>query len=174
MRASSSDSPRRRYVAVLAVFASVLFLALAIAASGVISLLTDREVLAERGAGPLIAPVMFLVATAALYLQLVTLGSRRRRGWMILSSVVVGVNCYLLFLVSGATLYSLGSGEPLRGVLFVGGNAFGPFALAILGIAVVVALCYLLLVAYRDGGGARTTPRWPWEDRDDRDREGRD
>ena len=159
---------RRRYAYTVAAFASVLFLALAIAASGIISLFADREVLTERDAGPLIAPVMFAVATAALYTQLVTFGLRR--GSIVLNAVVIAIVCYFLFLFSGATLYSLGKGRPLLGLLFFGSNALGPFAAAVLVIAFVVALAFLLLLFYRDNGGAARTPRWWWENRDDRDR----
>lgn len=159
---------RRRYAYTVAVFAVVLFLALAIAASGIISLFADREVLTERDAGPLIAPVMFAVATAALYTQLATFGLRR--GSIVLNAVVIAIVCYFLFLFSGATLYSLGKGRPLLGLLFFGSNALGPFAAAVLVIAFVVALAFLLLLFYRDNGGAARTPRWWWENRDDRDR----
>jgi hypothetical protein len=84
----------------IAVFAVVLFLALAIAASGIISLYADREVLTERDAGPLIAPTMFAVATAALYALLVSFG--RRRGSVLAASVITAVITYFFFLVSGA------------------------------------------------------------------------
>ena len=159
---------RRRYATTIAIFAVVLFLALAIAASGIISLYADREVLTERDAGPLIAPIMFVVATAALYTQLVTFGLRR--GSIFVNAVVVAIVCYFFFLLSGATLYSLGRGQPLLGLLFFGSNAIGPFASAVLVIAFVVALAFLLLLSYRDSGGAARTPRWWWENRDDRDR----
>ena len=159
---------RRRYAYTVAAFAVVLFLALAIAVSGIISLFADREVLTERDAGPLIAPVMFAVATAALYTQLVTFGLRR--GSIVVNAVVIAIVCYFLFLLSGSTLYSLGKGRPLLGLLFFGSNALGPFAAAVLVIAFVVALAFLLLLFYRDNGGAARTPRWWWENRDDRDR----
>ena len=159
---------RSGYARTIAVFAAVLFLALAIAASGIISLFADREVLTERDAGPLIAPVMFVVATAALYTQLVTFGLRR--GSIIVNAVVIAIVCYFLFLFSGSTLYSLGKGRPLLGLLFFGSNALGPFAAAVLIIAFVVALAFLLLIYFRHNGGAARTPRWWWENRDDRDR----
>jgi hypothetical protein len=152
----------------IAVFAVVLFLALAIAASGIISLYADREVLTERDAGPLIAPTMFAVAAAALYTLLVTLG--RRRGSIVVGALITAVITYFFFLLSGSTLYSLGKGRPLLSLLFFGSNAIGPFAIAVAVIAFVVALAFLLLLSYRDSGGARRTPRWWWENRDDRER----
>ena len=164
---------RRHYARLVAAFAAALFLALAVAASGMISLLTNREVLTETDAGPLVGPIMFAVAVLALYVQLVALGSREpsRRGSTIISALVAGVVVYFLFLLAGSTLYSLGKGRPLPGLLFFGSNALGPFAPAVGVIAIVVAFAYLILLSYRDSGGVRQTPRWPWERRDQRDRE---
>ena len=124
--------------------------------------------LTERDAGPLIAPIMFATSTAALYTLLVTFG--RRRGSIVVGALVTAVITYFLFLISGSTLYSLGKGRPLLSLLFFGSNALGPFAVAVLVIAFVVALAFLVLLFYRDNGGAARTPRWWWENRDDRDR----
>lgn len=159
---------RTRYATTIAAFAVVLFLALAIAISGIISLYADREVLTERDAGPLVAPIMFVVASAALYALLVTFG--RRRGSVFVGALVTAVITYFLFLISGSILYSVGKGRPLLSLLFFGSNALGPFAIAVAAIAFVVALAFLLLLSYRDSGGAARTPRWWWENRDDRDR----
>ena len=159
---------RTRYATTIAAFAVVLFLALAIAASGIISLYADREVLTERDAGPLVAPIMFVVATAALYALLVTFG--RRRGSLFAGALVTAVITYFFFLISGSVLYSVGKGRPLLSLLFFGSNALGPFAIAVAAIAFVVALTFLLLLSYRDSGGATRTPRWWWENRDDHDR----
>ena len=159
---------RTRYVSTIAVFAAVLFLAIAIAASGMISLYADREVLTEGDAGPLIAPTMFAAATAALYALIVTFG--RRRGSLFAGALVTAMITYFFFLLSGSTLYSLAKGRPLLSLLFFGSNAVGPFAIAVAGIAFVVALAFLLLLSYRDSGGASRTPRWWWENRDDRER----
>lgn len=165
----------RGYASTVAVFASVLFAALTIAASGLISLFADREVLAETDAGPLVAPIMFLVATAALFAQLVAAATKPRlRGIGVARALLIGAVVYLAFLVSGATIYSLGSGRPLRGILFLAANALGPYAVSVGVLASLVALLYLILLSYRQSGGATRTPRWPWEDRDDRDREERD
>jgi hypothetical protein len=161
---------RTRYASTIAIFAVVLFLALAIAASGIISLYTDREVLTEPDAGPLIAPTMFALATAALYTLLVTFG--RRRGSLVVGALVTAVITYFFFLFSGSTLYSIGKGRPLLSLLFFGSNAVGPFAITVAVIAFIVALAFFLLLSYRDSGGAAHTPRWWWENRDDRDRKG--
>lgn len=183
---------RSRYAITFAAFAVVLFLVLAITVSGFISLLADREVLTEKDAGPLIGPVMFAVATSALFLQLITLAGARtgtkpgarpatkpsaRPGAItspVLGAFAAAAVTYLLFLLSGATLYTLGKGQPLLGVLFFGSNALAPFALSVAVIAFVIALVYLLMLAYRDTAGGIRTPRWWWENRDERDRNERD
>jgi hypothetical protein len=165
----------RRYASTIAIFASVLFLALSICASGLISLFANREVLTETDAGPLVAPIMFAVATALfLVLLVVAATSRHRRGVGFVAALVIGAIVFLVFNLTGATLYVFGSGEPVRGILFFASNALGPFSIAVALIAVVVALLYLILMSYRERGGATRTPRWPWEEGDDRDREGRE
>ena len=163
----------RHYASVIAIFATALFLALVVCASGLISLIANREVLVEKDAGPLIAPVMFAVATAALYVQLVS-ARARRGGSIILSAALIGVIVFVFYNIAGATLYSLGSGEPLRGILFFAANALGPYSVSVGIAAVVVAFSYLMLLSFRDSGGVKRTPRWPWEDRDDRAREDRE
>ena len=156
---------RQKSAITIAILAVVLFLASAICAAGIISLLTNREVLVERDTGPLIAPVMFTVATAALLSHLIRRGIKppNQRGSMVGGAFIGGGASYLLFLLSGAILYSLGKGEPFIGILFLGANAPQPFAIAVGVIAFVVSLCYLLLLAYQDLGRATHPPRWFWE-----------
>ncbi len=166
--------PQRRYATTVAVFATVLYFALVICVSGLISLFANREVLAERDAGPLIAPIMFAVSGAALFVQLVVLGAGARRRSTIGAALVAGIAVYLLFVVVGAILYAVGNGDPLRGLFFISANAVGPYAVSVAVLATIVVLAYLLLLSYRESGGARRTPRWPWEKKDDRDREDRD
>jgi hypothetical protein len=159
---------RRRYVRIVGVFAAVLFIALAIFVSGLISLYGGREVLTERDAGPLVAPVMFVVAACALYLQLVIFGVRR--GSVVAGAFICAIVTYLLFMLTGAILYTIGRGQLLIGLLFFGSNALGPFAISVAVIAFVIGFAVLLLISYRDSGGLQRTPRWWWEKREDRDR----
>jgi hypothetical protein len=167
-------TPQRRYAITVAVFATVLYLALAICVSGLISLFANREVLAEGDAGPLVAPIMFAVSTAAVFVQLVRLGVGPRRRSTIGAALIAGIAVYLLFVVVGSILYAAGNGDPLRALFFISANAAGPYAISIAVLATVVVLAYLLLLTYRESGGAKRTPRWPWEKKDDRDREDRD
>jgi hypothetical protein len=160
---------QKRYEAAVAVFAVVLFVAVCIATSGVISLYAQQDVLAQRDASILLVPAMFVVAAAALYVGMLS-AAGRTGGALVLSALGIGAGCYLFFLVGGATLYSVGSGEPFRGILFVGANALRPFSIALAVIAAAVALAYLALVAARGRRLDARPPRWPWEQKDDDDR----
>ena len=166
---SQRHAGQRRYEAAVAVFAVALFVALCIAASGLISLFAGQDVLAQSDASILLVPGMFVVAAAALYLGLLSTAGRTGAA-LVLSAVGVGVGCYLFFLVSGATLYSLGSGQPLRGILFFGANALRPFSIALAVIAAAVTVAYLALVSARGRRLDGRPPRWPWEQQDDDDR----
>ena len=57
----------RAYAAVVAVFATFLYLALVVAAFGLISLATDTEVISDPSAGPLVGPVMTGAAVLTLF-----------------------------------------------------------------------------------------------------------
>lgn len=163
-------TPQRRYALTIALFASVLFFAAVVAASGLISLYTNREVLMETDAGPLIAPVMYAAAIVALFLQLAGLSDRASRGAIVLWSLGTGIATWFVFVGVGAVLYTFATGRPLSGLLFFAGNALGLFAISVAALAAIVTLCYLLLIDYRAHGGAQNTPRWPWERKDERDR----
>lgn len=149
-------NPGRKSAITIAVFAVVLFLACAICATGIISLFANRDVLAEPDTGPLIAPIMFLVATIVLFLQLINCGLRapKQRGSIVLGSIIGAVASYVLFVLSGAVLYGLGRGQPLLSLLFFAANVFGPFAISIGVIAFIVTFGYLLLLSYRDHGAS--------------------
>ena len=163
---------KHSYRVLIAVFAAVLYVALIIAVAGVIGLLTNREVLIEADAGPLLAPAMVVTAAMVLTLQLLWAGirvSRPARSNLFIA-LVIGVVCYFFYVAVGAVLYSISDGDPLRGVIFFGANALVPFALSIGILASIVAVAYLSLMTYRDHGGASQTPRWPWEQSGDEDR----
>lgn len=158
----------------IGIFSAVLFVALAILVAGMLNLFANAEVLSETDTGPLVAPMMYVVATAFLFITITRIGVREatRRPPVVLSAVIIGILAYFLFLLSGATIYSLGNGRPLLGILFFGSNAGGGDAIAVGVIAVVVAFFALLLFWVRDSGGAKEVPRWPWEQGDERDRRG--
>jgi hypothetical protein len=156
---------RGRFAALIGAFSAALFLALVICASGVLSLLTDSDVVVQQHGGPLVAPLMFALATAVVFVLVGTTGARRGHR-IVAPAVGIGLAAYLLFLVTGAVAEIFDTGRPIVGLLFLGENALTPYAIALAIIGAVVALCALLLLSVRDAGGASTTPRWPWERRD--------
>ncbi len=165
MNLSNSMTTDRSFPAIVGVFAAALFLALAICISGLVSLATDTDVLVENNVGPLVAPLMFAVATASIFALVGTVGSRRPHR-VALPAVGIGLCAYVLFLVSGAVADILLTGRLILGIFFIGANALRPYALSLAAIGVVVAFCALLLLSIRNEGGADDPPRWPWERRE--------
>jgi NADH:ubiquinone oxidoreductase subunit 6 (subunit J) len=136
-----------------------------VAAFGMISFLTNKDVVADDRAGPLVGPVMGASAVLLFFFCLLFIAIRipkeRQRIWLG-GALGIGVGCYLIYAVIGALI--VGIGDPFQALSFLGTQLIGPFAISV-GIAgVLVALIYMLVIASRVGDKGR--PRWPWE-RDD-------
>jgi Family of unknown function (DUF6121) len=158
----------RRYAAVVAAFATILYLACVVAAFGLISLYTNRDVIVEADAGPLIGPVMTAVATVALFGGLLWVGLRvpaERQRLSPLAALGVGAVCYLLFVFVGSVLYSFGSHVESPFLAFWFSNAASAFSLTTGIVAFVVVLAYQLVLIGRFRQRGR--PLWPWEHKDD-------
>jgi len=158
----------RKYAIATAAFSAMLYVALVVAAFGVLSLLLDRDVIAATDAGALLGPIM--VTVSVLVLVWVVLGAALRAPAPLTRVPVVtvagaGLAAYLSYCVSGGVLYSLGAGELFSSVIFIGRELVGPFAIAVLICGWVVAvLFFLVLLARNNGSGA---PQWPWQKDDD-------
>ncbi len=148
-------------------FSVVLYVALIVAAFGVLSLLLNRDVIDQADAGALLGPLMITIAVLALV-------------WVLLSSVlrsperlthvpplpifVAGIAAYVSYCVFGGVIYSLSVGELFRLVVFIGGEMTSPFAIAIAVTGWLIGfLFFVVLLAKPDGAGA---PAWPWEKND--------
>ncbi|NUU06989.1 hypothetical protein [Leifsonia sp. C5G2] len=159
----------RTYATVIAFFAAGLYLALIVAAFGLVSLATDTEVVADPAMGPLVGPVMVGAATLMLLVFLIVLGTRVPADRQRVSPGValgVGVACYAVYAAAGAVAGSLADpGGPLRYVLFAFAQLGGwPAITAGIAAFVVTLLFQLVLVGrFRQRG----RPRWPWERDDD-------
>ena len=154
----------RKYAATVAIFASGLFLALLIAAFGVISLLSGTEVIADRRAGELAGPVAAAAATLLVIGCLLLIALRvpeSRQRVAPLAAAGIGVGAYLAWALFAALAFLLGRGDPVGALIFFGGLLTGPFAICAGIIAFVVALLYTLVLASRVAERGR--PRWPWE-----------
>lgn len=155
----------RTYATVIAFFAAGLYLALVVAAFGLISLATDTEVVADPSVGPLVGPAMVGAATLMLLIFLVVLGTRVPADRQRVSPAValgVGVACYAVYAVAGAVAGSLADqGDLLRYVLFAFAQLGGWPAITAGIAAFVVTLLYQLVLVGRFRQRGR--PRWPWE-----------
>ncbi|GAA4190576.1 hypothetical protein GCM10022288_20120 [Gryllotalpicola kribbensis] len=106
----------RKYAATVAIFASGLFLALLIAAFGVISLLSGTEVIADRRAGELAGPVAAAAATLLVIGCLLLIALRvpeSRQRVAPLAAAGIGVGAYLAWALFAALAFLLGRGDPV-------------------------------------------------------------
>ena len=155
----------RAYAAVVAAFATFLYLAFVVAAFGLISLATDTEVISDPSAGPLVGPVMTGAAVLTLFAFLLSIGMRvpgdRQR---VAPGVAlgVGVACYVVFAVAGGVAGAAGDpSKLLHYVLFAAGQLGSWYAIAVGIAAALVTLLYQLVLVGRFQQRGR--PRWPWE-----------
>lgn len=155
----------RAYASVVAFFAAGLYLALIVAGFGILSLATNTEVVADPAVGTLVGPIMVGAAVVALLLALIGIGTRVPADSQRVASgtaLLVGVVCYLVYIVAGAVAGIAGDpSQSLRAVLFAAGQ-FGSWYAVLVGLAAfVVTLLYQLVLVGRFRQRGR--PRWPWE-----------
>lgn len=162
----------RRYAAAIAAFATALYLAMLIAALGVLSLLLERDVIDDPDAGAFAGPVACAVATAVVFTGLLVRALRRpvdRRGRDRGHEVAIGTA--LLLALGSYVGYAAGAGivvgvsNPYRFLPFLVEQLIGPFAAAAGILSLVVVLLDMIVLASRREQRGR--PRWPWEKRDD-------
>lgn len=158
----------RAYAIVVACFAAGLYLAVLVAAFGLISLGTDTEVIPDRSAGPLVGPIMAGVAVAVLLVLLIRTGIRvpgEQQRIAPLTALGAGLACYLAYCLTGGVAGALATGDLLHFALFAAGQLASLYAIAVGVAAVVVMLLYQLVLVGRFRQRGR--PRWPWEQPDD-------
>jgi len=156
----------QKYATIVAVFATVLYAALLVAAFGLISLATNLDVIADRSAGPLVGPTMAAVSVLLVLLMLVLLGVNTppdKQRVVVGFAVATGIAAYGLFIATGAILVAAGNGDPFGVILFAGSMLASPFSLSVGALAFIVALSYSILLASHYGEHGR--PLWPWERR---------
>jgi hypothetical protein len=121
--------------------ATVLFAALVIFAYGIISLVTDLDVIDIQDAGPLIGPLMVTVACAVVFACVI-----RHRPRMIGRIVVAGLATAVLPPLVGSVVYLLSRGEPAVFPVALGRFLIGPFVPVSAVIAAIVVLSAELVV----------------------------
>jgi Family of unknown function (DUF6121) len=154
----------KRYATVVAVFAAALFLACVVAAFGVISLALNIDVIDEPDAGPLVGPIMAAVSTLALFGFLNASGRSLppdRQRIAPGGAVLIGLAIYVIFIVSGGSAYTIGTGQVLLFLTFTFHMAGSWFSIATGILAFLVTLAYQLVLVGRFRQRGR--PEWPWE-----------
>lgn len=153
----------RRYAATLAVFATVLYVALLIAALGVLSVLLNRDVIDDADAGPLAGPIACAFAAAVVFVALLVRALRREHEHDLAlgTALLLGIGSYLAYAVGGGFVVAIA--DPYRFLPFLVTQLIGPFAAAAGVLAFVVVLLDMIVLASRVGEHGR--PRWPWEKR---------
>lgn len=156
----------QEYATILAVFTAALYLALVVAAFGLISLATNTDVVSQPDAGPLVGPVATGAAVLAVFILLLVLGvntppeqQRIRIGF----AFGTGLAAVGALVVTGGVLYAVAVGELVGILTFAGAMLLSPFAAATGGLAFLVVLVYSWILAAHIGEQGR--PLWPWERR---------
>ncbi|TFB48438.1 DUF6121 family protein [Cryobacterium tagatosivorans] len=156
----------QKYATILAVFTAALYLALIVAAFGLVSLATDTDVVTQPDAGPLVGPGMAGAAVLLVFVLLLVLGVNtppERQRIAVGFAVGTGLGAVAAFVVAGAVLYAVGEGESISALTFASSMLLGPYAAATGILAFIVVLVYSWILAARVGEHGR--PLWPWERR---------
>ena len=156
----------QKYATIVAVFATVLFAALLVAAFGMVSLVTNQDVIADRSVGPLVGPTMTVAVVLLVLVMLLVLGVNtppEKQRVAVGFALATGAGAFVLYLLTGAFLVTVGGGDAVAGVLFAGALLGNPFAITVGVLAFVVTLTYSILLASHYGEHGR--PLWPWERR---------
>jgi hypothetical protein len=155
----------RTYAAIVAVFAAFLYLAILVGAFGVISLITNTEVIADPDAGPLVGPIMTGAATLLVLVFLIAIGTRVPGDKQRISpgaALAIGFAAYIVFAAAGGIAGAAGDpAQPFHYFIFAFGQLSSWYAIAAGIAAFLVTLLYQLVLVgrFRDRG----RPRWPWE-----------
>ena len=159
----------RAYAAIVAAFAAFLYLAIVVAAFGLISLATNTEVIADPSVGPIVGPVMTGAATLTVFAFLLSLGLRvpaDKQRVMPGVALGVGFGAYFVFAAAGGIAGAAGDpSQPFHYFLFTFAQLGSWYAITAGIAAFLVTLLYQLVLVGRFRQRGR--PRWPWENPDD-------
>lgn len=156
----SAPAPAQPEPRLLAVFGVVAWIAVVVAAFGMLSLLLDVDVIAEPQAGPLLGPIMVVVAAVVLWLLLVRVQTARQGSGVSFVGATAAV--YLTLLFVGGIGFTAITADVSQLLFFPFAYCASPFVLAAAVAAGLTAVA-VLAISHRDPGGGR--PRWPWENR---------
>ncbi|SEB40460.1 hypothetical protein SAMN04489806_0449 [Paramicrobacterium humi] len=169
MEGSDGGDPRLVSLA-LAAFAVVLYLALLVASFGVISLVTDTDVIDTKNTGLLVGPAMSGSALVIVAVRLAGVAIRHvhdtEHGFTTAriplgAGVVTGICATLAYVAIGAMLRALEQSQLVELVLFGGHQLLRPYAWTAGILALVVHVLFAVVLATRGNKPGR--PLWPWE-----------
>ncbi|MBG6238992.1 hypothetical protein IWX78_001971 [Mycetocola sp. CAN_C7] len=175
MSAPEGSGRSASYPYMLVLFAVVLYFALVVCAFGFVSLLTDTDVVDASDAGPLVGPaatgsavltvLFFLIGIARQYehdLRAAVAGAVEHPVRLPLGrSVLIGAVSFAAYVLVGAILYAVTTGELFSAVLFAADSTLSGYALVAGILAAAVAVIYMIVLA--TGGEHPARPLWPWE-----------
>lgn len=137
-------------------FALMGFVALVVAGLGVATLITESDVIAAPGLGPL--PGVIGVIAAAAAMTGVLLPALRAQHPSYLTALWAAIGAYLAYLAGVWLSAVIGGVDAAVAGSVVARLALGPWAPI---VAVAAAICAWAAVALRRTRASR--PRWPWE-----------
>lgn len=150
-------------------FTVVLYLALIIASFGVLSLLTDTDVI-DVESSLLLAPAMVAAAVVIVALRLVGAAIRlvqdRERGDLavripLVASVVTGFSALIGYAVIGGMLRAVALRDPEELVGFALHELLRPYSVTLGVLALIVHIAFVVMIGL--GGDDPKRPLWPWE-----------
>lgn len=142
---------------------TVLYGAILVAVYGFISLFSDRDVITEPDAGPLVGPIMAVTALAILFFSVLgglspgavrrpgSTGRQGSAGYRVPVGRAIGTaaSIYLLGTAAGSIVYAFGQSQLLTAVLFFAQYLASPFVIS----SAIVALVLILLLPLIDLAG---------------------
>lgn len=123
---------------------AVLFGAILVAVDGLISLTTDRDMITETDAGPLVGPIMTFSALCVVFITVLS-GLRPapgHRGIPVARALFAGLLVLVLEPAVGAIVYAIGQDQIFSGVPFFVRYLLNPFVL----IAALLAMLTVLML----------------------------
>lgn len=169
MDPSDHTDPRLVPLALTA-FATGLYLALLVATFGLVSLISDTDVIDVDGASLLLGPAMSASAVIIVAVRLAGVAVRHvhdlEHGFSTMrvplaAGAITAICAALAYAVIGGMLRAAATGQVVEVFLFAGHELLRPYALAAGVIAFLVHFLFALVLA--TGGERRRRPLWPWE-----------
>lgn len=156
---SANERRLRPQLLLLATLTAVAWVAVVIAVWGILSLLLNLDVIPQGDAGPLLGPVMVLVAAVALLLLVLRIVRTGERPGIAFFGTAAAV--YLVLLIVGGVGYALIRAQLFWLIGYPLGAGSSPFIVVAALLAGIAALLSSAIGRAEVRGAER--PRWPWE-----------